>query len=136
MFLISLKISPILYSMVFGAGGRLLELLQVGEERIVDEVGEVVASHGLLVVDRLAVGLLRRGPRVPAVGLGQDVVVLLAVQLGLGGFVLLEAVEVFEEQQPGGLLGVIELGGAAGFFAEGIVDVPEGLFEHVGPACS
>ena len=45
-----------------------------------------------------------------------------------------EAVEVFQEQQPGGLLGVVEFGGAAGFFAEDVVDVFEGLFKHGGKA--
>ena len=46
------------------------------------------------------------------------------------GLVLFEAVEVFEEEEPGGLLGVVEFGGAAGFFPEDVVDVFEGLFEH------
>ena len=45
---------------------------------------------------------------------------------------MFEAVEVFEEEEPGGLLGVVELGGAAGLFAEDVVDVFEGLFEHDG----
>jgi hypothetical protein len=31
---------------------------------------------------------------------------------------------------PGGLLGVVQLGGAAGLFAENVVDVLEGLFKH------
>jgi hypothetical protein len=29
------------------------------------------------------------------------------------------------------LLGVVELGGAAGLFAQNVVDVFEGLFEHI-----
>jgi hypothetical protein len=33
---------------------------------------------------------------------------------------------------PRGLLGVVELGGAAGFLAEHVVDVLESLFEHGG----
>ncbi len=56
--------------------------------------------------------------------------VLLALQRRFVGLVLLQPVEVFQEQQPGGLLGVVELGGAAGFFPEDVVDVLEGLFEH------
>jgi hypothetical protein len=39
-------------------------------------------------------------------------------------------VEVFQEEHPGGLLGVIQLSGATGFFAEDVVDVFEGLFKH------
>jgi hypothetical protein len=31
------------------------------------------------------------------------------------------------------LFGVVELGGAAGFFPEDVVDVAEGLFEHAVP---
>ena len=46
------------------------------------------------------------------------------------GPVLLQAVEVFQEEQPRGLLGVVEFGGAAGLFPEHVVDVFEGLFEH------
>ena len=127
--MISPKISPILYSMVFGPRGLLLEAVQVGEELLVDEVAQVVAGHGLVVVE-LAVLALRRGPRLPAVGLVEDEGVLLALQRGFVGLVLLQAVEVFQEQEPGGLLGVVELGGAAGLFPEDVVDVLEGLFKH------
>ena len=44
--------------------------------------------------------------------------------------VLLQQVEVFQEEEPGGLLGIVELGGAAGLFPEDVVYVSEGLFEH------
>ena len=44
-----------------------------------------------------------------------------------------ERFEVFEEEEPRGLFGVVELGGVAGFFAEDVVEVFKGLFEgHVG----
>ena len=98
---------------------------------LIDEVAQVVAGQGLVVVD-LAVLVLRRGPAFPAIRLVEDVGVLLPVQRGLVGLVLLQPVEVFQEQQPGGLLGVVELGGAAGLFPEDVVDVLEGLFEHGG----
>ena len=111
------------------AAGLLLEAVQVGKELPVDEVAEVVAGHGLVVVD-LAVLALGRGPAFPAIGLVEDVGVFLAFQRGFVGLVLLQPVEVFQEQQPGGLLGVIEFGGAAGLFAEDVVDVFESLFEH------
>jgi len=52
------------------------------------------------------------------------------VQLGLQFPLALQIVEIFEEQQPRGLLGVIEFGGAAGLFPEHVVDILEGLFEH------
>ena len=47
-----------------------------------------------------------------------------------GGFVVFEGVEVFQEQQPGCLFGVVELAGAADVFPEDVVDVLEGLFKH------
>jgi hypothetical protein len=61
-----------------------------------------------------------------------DVLVLLALQLGLLLVGMLEIVEIFEEQNPGGLLGVVQLGGAAGLFPQDVVDVLEGLLEHGG----
>ena len=57
--------------------------------------------------------------------------VFLALEFRFGGFVLLEAVEVFEEEEPGCLFGVIEFGGTAGFLPENVVDVLEGLFKHI-----
>lgn len=112
-----------------GAGGLLLELLEVGEKGIVDEVAEVLSVHHLLVIE-LAGFILWGGPALPAVGLVEEVGVFATFDLGEVGAVLLEAVEVFEEEEPGGLLGVVELGGAAGLLAEGVVDIAEGLVEH------
>jgi hypothetical protein len=56
--------------------------------------------------------------------------IFLAVQLGFVGPVTFEVIEIFQEQQPGGLLGVVEFGGASGFFAKDVVDIFEGLFEQ------
>src|SRR3954447_349441 len=52
-------------------------------------------------------------------------------QRRLVGPVLFKSVEVLEEQEPGCLLGVIELRRAAGLFAQRVVDVAEGLLKHV-----
>ena len=79
-----------------------------------------------------AVLALGRGPAFPPIGLVEDVGVFLAFQRGLGALVLFKIVEVFQEQQPGSLLGVIEFGGAASFFPKDVIDVFEGLFEHGG----
>ena len=128
-----LDLAEYLANLVFDgvrAARLLLEAVQVGKELPVHEVAEVVAGQGLVVVE-FAVLALGRSPAFPAIGLVEDVGVFLAVQRGLGALVLLKIVEVFQEQQPGGLLGVIELRGAAGFFPEDVVDVFEGLFEHV-----
>jgi hypothetical protein len=106
------------------SGGLLLEALQVGEELAVDELDQVIAGEGGVVVDPavLAPGDARRGPRLPAVWLVEDVGVLLAGEGGLGGLVVFEGVEVLQEEQPGGLLGVIEFAGAAGVLPEDVVD--------------
>ena len=112
-----------------GAAGLLGEAMQIREELEVDEIAQVVAGQGPVVIE-LAVLALRRRPVLPAVGFVEDEGVFPAGQGGLIGQVLLEAVEVFEEEQPGRLLGVVELGRAARLFPEDVVDVFEGLFEH------
>jgi hypothetical protein len=50
--------------------------------------------------------------------------------LRFGGAVLFQTVKIFQKEQPGGLFSVIQLCSAAGFFAEGVIDVSKGLFEH------
>jgi hypothetical protein len=74
----------------------LLEAVQVGKELLVDEVAEVVAGQGRVVVE-LAVLVLGRGPAFPAVRLVEDVAVLLPLDRGLIGEVLLQSVEAFQE---------------------------------------
>ena len=113
------------------AAGPLLEAVQVGAELEVDEVPEVVAGERLVVVDLAAFGFGDR-PFRPAVGGIEDVGVFSPLKLGFGGFVGFEGIEVFQEQEPGALLGVIQFTGASGVFPEDVVDVFEGLFEHVG----
>jgi hypothetical protein len=78
----------------------------------------------------LAVLGLGRGPGFPAIGLVEDEIIFSAIERGFGGLVGFEAVEIFQEQQPGRLLGVIEFRGAAGFLAQHVVNIPEGLFKH------
>jgi len=109
--------------------GFLLEALQIGEELSVDKIAQIIPRERLVVV-RLAVFILGRGPGIPAVGRVQNVRVGLAVERSLGGFVCFQPVEVFQKQQPGSLLGVVELCGATGFFPEDVVDIFKGLFEH------
>ena len=104
--------------------------MQVGEELAVDEIAEVVAGQGRVVVE-FAVLVLGCGPASPSGracrGCRRISFRRARPRSALSCF---EAVEVFQEQQPGSLLGVIQLGGAAGLLAEHVVDVPEGLFEH------
>ena len=80
-----------------GAAGFLGEAVQVGKELQVDEVVEVVAGLGGVVIE-LAVLAFGGGPALPAVGLIEDEGVFLAFQRGFVGFVLFEAVEIFQER--------------------------------------
>jgi len=109
----------------------LFEGFQVGEQLVVDKVPQVVAGAAFVVVN-LAVRTFRGGPFFPPEGLVEDPGIFLAFEFSFGGFVLFEPVEVFQEQQPGTLLGVVEFRGAASFLPEDVVNVFEGLFEHGG----
>ena len=111
------------------AAGLGLEAVQVREQLAVDEGDQVVAGHRLVVVG-LAVLVLRRSPAFPLVLLFQQESVRPAFQVGHHRLVALQRVQVFEEQQPGGLLGVVQFAGAAGILVQDVVDVLEGLFEH------
>ena len=75
--------------------GPLFEGVQVGEELLVDEVAEVVAGFRPVVVDP-AVVALGGCTFFPAVGLVEEIRVLLAVEGGFVGAVLLRAVEVVQ----------------------------------------
>jgi hypothetical protein len=111
------------------AARPLLELPQIRKERVVDEIAQVIAGKRAVVVELPGL-VLRCGPRFPPVGLVEDPGVLPALQLGLGRAILLEAVEVFQEQQPRRLLGVVELRGSGRLLAEDVFDIAEGLFKH------
>jgi len=114
--------------------------VEIGKKLEVDEVAQIVAGFGFVVVHgwvfrsanrEIGVpGGLGRAPFVPAVGLVEEESVLFPFEGGFSGFVLLQCVEVFEEEEPGGLLGVVRLRGATGFSAEGFVNVLEGLFKR------
>ncbi len=107
------------------------EAAQIREEALIDEVAQIVAGHGA-VVDA-AIGGLGCGPDAPAVWLVEDVAIAPVLEGGSDGAVFFEPVEILEEQQPRGLLGIVELRGAAGLFAERVVNIAECLFEHGGP---
>ena len=109
--------------------GLLFETVQVGKELQADELAEITAGHGLVVIE-LAVFPFGRGPAFPAVVFVQDETVALPLQLGFVCPILLQPIEVLEEQQPGGLLGIVQLGRAPGFFSEYVVDISKCLFEH------
>lgn len=78
------------------------------------EVPQVIAGQSPVVVD-LAVPISWRGPAVPSVGGIENVGIFPAFESGLGALVFLKIVEIFQEKEPGGLLGIVEFGGTAGF---------------------
>ena len=113
--------------------GRLLpEAMQMGEELSVHEVPEIIAGGGLVVVE-ITVFSLGRGPNSQLIRLVEDVGVSFAFQRVFAAFVLLKIVQVFQEEQPGNLLGVIEFRRASSFFPKDILNVFKGLFEHGHP---
>jgi hypothetical protein len=127
-----LQLAEDLADLVFNrvrTAGLLFDAVQVWEQLPVDEITQVVTSHRAVVVD-LAVLALRCGPFIPAIAPVEDIAVFPAIQPRLGRLVLLQPVQVFQEQQPGGLLGVIQLGGTTGLFSEHIINIFERLFEH------
>ena len=109
--------------------GAISELLEVGEELAVDEVDQVVAGQRGVVVELAVLGL-RRGPGLPAVGLGDDRRVVLPSSSASSRRSLLEIVEVLEEQQPRGLLGIVELGREPLIVPHDPVYVVESVLEH------
>ena len=73
----------------------------------------------------------RFGQRIGDVVLdGQLLRLRLAVEVRFERLFLLEGLQIFQEEEPGSLLGVVQLGGATGLFAEDVVDVLEDLFKH------
>jgi len=111
----------------FGAGAKTL---QIGKQVAVDVVDQVGTGLRLVVVEA-AVFLFRRGPDRPAMLLVDNDGVFFALKLGLLLIGALQIIEVFEKQNPGGLLGIVELGGATGLFAQYVVDIFECLFKHL-----
>ena len=85
---------------------------------------------------QLPIGALGHGPSLPAVGLVDDVAVGFAVQLCFQRLVGLQCVQVLQEQQPRGLLGVVQLTVTACVLVQDVVDILEGLFEHGSPSLS
>ncbi len=112
-----------------GRGCPQFELFKVWKELSIHKVTKVIPGHGLVMV-QLPVGILRRGPGGPSIGFTQKVFVSPAFKDGDGCFVLLDPVQVFQEEEPGGLLRIIQFGTASTFLVEDVIDVFEGEFEH------
>lgn len=108
----------------------MAEALQIGEQlavHIVDEIGPGLRA----IVIEPALRVLRRGPASPAMALVDDRRVGAAGEVGVQRATFLQIVEIFEEEEPAGLLDIIEFGRAAGLLPEDVIDIPENLFEHL-----
>jgi hypothetical protein len=81
------------------SAGLLSEAAQVREELVIDEIPQVVAGKRFILVD-LAVLAFGCRPASPAILLFEKKRILFTIQFSLDCFVLLQAVEVFQEQQP------------------------------------
>jgi hypothetical protein len=81
------------------AAGFLFEAMEVRKELLVDEIAQVIAGHGLVVID-LAIFCFGRGPAFPAELFVEDVAVAASVELRFGGFVLFQGIEVFQKDKP------------------------------------
>jgi hypothetical protein len=112
-----------------GPLGALAEAAQIGKQLAVDIVDEVRPGQRVVMVESAFLGL-RRGPFRPAVRGIDDEGVGLALELRQQRAFLLEVVEIFKEQYPRSLLGVIELRRAPRLLPENVVDVLERLLEH------
>ena len=110
--------------------GLAFEALQIRKQLAVDKHDEIIASQRGIVVYP-AVPTLGRGPGSPAIRPFEYVYVFLAPESRRSGLVLLERVEIFQEEQPGGLLGVIEFTRTTRVLPQDVVDVLECLFKHV-----
>jgi len=77
--------------------GLFLELVEVREELLIDEIEEVVAGEGFVVVE-LAVLALGCSPDFPAIWHIEDEGIFATIERSFIGAVLLQPIEVFEKQ--------------------------------------
>ena len=115
-------------------GGGFLKLFEVREQLVVHEVREVVAGERLGVV-RFAILGLRGGPGVPTEHLFDNPFVGFALEFGFFFALGFEVVQVLEEQDPRGLLHVIQFVAASTLFPEDVVDIVKSLLKHKGLIC-
>ena len=91
------------------------EPMQVLEELAVHIVDQVGPGERAIVVE-LAAGILGRRPAAPPMRSIQDGRVGAAGEVYLDRPLGLQVVQIFQEQEPAGLLDIVELGGAPGLF--------------------
>jgi hypothetical protein len=79
------------------------------EQLVIDELDQIFARQSLFVIE-LALGIPRRGPRLPAILSFDDWAILSPLQFGDVGAAGFEVVQVFQEQDPGRLFGIVLFG--------------------------
>jgi hypothetical protein len=113
-------------------GGALAEALQPGKQRPVHIIDQVVAGQGVVLIER-SVRLLRGRPSRPSVRVVDDEAIGLADKLDLHRPALFQVVQICQEQDPGGLLSIVEFGRATGLLPQNVVDAFERLLEQCAP---
>ena len=95
---------------------------------MVYEVDQVGPDKSGVVIEGTG-GILGSSPGGPAILGVENGGVGLVLEGGFHGTGFFEIVQVLQEEQPGGLLDIIQFGGTSGLFPEDIVYILKGLFE-------
>lgn len=82
-----------------GTAGLLFELLEIGEELLIDEIPEVIAGLCVVMI-QVAAFVFRRGPAIPSIGSVEDIVVTLPGKRGFIRPIFLQVIQIFYEKQP------------------------------------
>ena len=107
-----------------GVCGGIFELGQVGEELLVDELHEIVAGHSVNLV-RFSGGSFGCSPGRPTMEASNDAVIVLVLEFSLEFQLGFKVIKVFEEEQPGGLLDIVELIATTGLVTQNLIDCVE-----------
>jgi hypothetical protein len=98
--------------------------MQIRKQLAVDEIPQIVPGQRRVVI-QLAVAAFGRGSTLPAVRRIEDERIRLPRQRRHGRLILLQPVQIFQEQQPRGLLGTVQFRRASRLFAKRAVNVLE-----------
>ncbi|CAK8711032.1 hypothetical protein GMJAKD_00220 [Candidatus Electrothrix aarhusensis] len=89
-------------------GSPLPEAPEIGKEDSVHKVDQIIPGQGRIQISA-SIGLFGGSPLGPAVLRLNDKTVLPSLQLARQGPFLLQIIQVFEKEEPGGLLGIVQL---------------------------
>ena len=96
---------------------------------MVDKVFKVIAGKRLMMID-LAVFAFGNCPDFPFVLFVNNPFIGFTGKLCRGFFVLLKIIQIFQKENPRGLLHIVQLAAATCVFVEDVVYILEGLFKQ------